>query len=110
MGPKVAPEQPAASPQVSETEKEGSWEGETKQPPVKTAAADGMVKQMEAKTYSCSECGLKTPSRMTYIQHVLNGCIMDMVVGGSEDGAENATQQNAIKKSKVGEPVPAATS
>jgi len=108
--PKVAPEQPAAAPQVSETEKEGSWEGETKQPPVKTAAADGIVKQMEAKTYSCSECGLKTPSRMTYIQHVLNGCIMDMVVGGSEDGADNATQQNAIKKAKVGEAVPAATS
>ena len=82
------------------------------------AAAEGIVKQMEAKTYSCSECGLKTPSRMTYIQvrhsikyfstdilicvslqHVLNGCIMDMVVGGSEEGADNGS---AIKKAKVG--------
>ena len=35
------------------------------------------------------------------LQHVLNGCIMDMVVGGSEDGADNAAQQNAIKKAKV---------
>ena len=32
------------------------------------AAALGLVKQLETKTYSCSECGLKTPSRMTYIQ------------------------------------------
>merc|ERR1712226_764618 len=64
-------------------------------------AVQGFVSQMETKTYSCSECGLKTPSRMTYIQHVLNGCIMDMVVGGSEDGAENAAQQNAIKKAKM---------
>ena len=40
-----------------------------------------IVKELEAKTYSCSECGLKTHSRMTYIQHVLNGCIMDMVLG-----------------------------
>merc|ERR1712215_661011 len=48
-----------------------------------------MVKQMEAKTFSCSECGLKTPSRMTYIQHVLNGCIMDMVLG--ESGSEKNT-------------------
>ena len=72
------------------------------------AAAEGIVKQMEAKTYSCSECGLKTPSRMTYIQvrhsikyfstvilicvslqHVLNG-------GGWERGADNGS---AIKKS-----------
>ena len=35
---------------------------------LQAAAAEGIVKQMEAKTYSCSECGLKTPSRMTYIQ------------------------------------------
>ena len=82
------------------------------------AAAEGIVKQMEAKTYSCSECGLKTPSRMTYIQvrhsikyfstdilicvslqHVLNGCIMDMVVGGSEE--EGGAQPSAIKKAKV---------
>jgi len=45
-----------------------------------------IVKKMEAKTFSCSECGLKTPSRMTYIQHVLNGCIMDMVLG--ENGGD----------------------
>merc|ERR1711974_420840 len=108
--PKVAQEQPAAA-QVSETEKEGGWEGEAKQAPAKAVAAEGIVKQMEAKTYSCSECGLKTPSRMTYIQHVLNGCIMDMVVGGSEDGGDNAAQQqNAIKKAKVGESVPVVTS
>lgn len=53
-----------------------------------------MVKKMEAKTFSCSECGLKTPSRMTYIQHVLNGCIMDMVLGengGEGDGAVEST-------------------
>ena len=40
-----------------------------------------VVKELEAKTFSCSECGMKTHSRMTYIQHVLNGCIMDMVLG-----------------------------
>merc|ERR1711974_408647 len=68
--PKVAQEQPAAAAQVSETEKEGGWEGEAKQAPAKAVAAEGIVKQMEAKTYSCSECGLKTPSRMTYIQRV----------------------------------------
>ena len=44
-----------------------------------------IVKELEAKTYSCSECGLKTHSRMTYIQHVLNGCIMDMVLGEVSD-------------------------
>merc|ERR1711936_631376 len=103
--PKVTLERPSVAPQVSETEKEGGLEGETKQAPAKAAAAGGIVKQMEAKTYSCSECGLKTPSRMTYIQHVLNGCIMDMVVGGSEEGADNGS---AIKKAKVAEPVPAA--
>merc|ERR1712042_139366 len=48
-----------------------------------------IVKKMESKTFSCSECGLKTPSRMTYIQHVLNGCIMDMVLG--ESGSEKNT-------------------
>jgi len=49
-----------------------------------------IVKKMEAKTFSCSECGLKTPSRMTYIQHVLNGCIMDMVLGenGGDGGSD----------------------
>merc|ERR1719244_333730 len=47
-----------------------------------------IVKKMEAKTFNCSECGLKTPSRMTYIHHVLNGCIMDMVLG--ENGSEGA--------------------
>merc|ERR1719391_1925340 len=38
--------------------------------------ASKVVKEMESKTLSCSECGMKTHSRMTYIQHVLNGCIM----------------------------------
>ena len=79
------------------------------------AAAEGIVKQMEAKTYSCSECGLKTPSRMTYIQvshsikyfstvilicvslqHVLNGCIMDMVVGGSEEESPCASWDQGL--------------
>lgn len=62
------------------------------------AHAEDIMKQMETKTYSCSECGLKTPSRMTYIQHVLNGCIMDMVLGetGSteEEGASPARGQS----------------
>ena len=40
-----------------------------------------VVKELEAKTFSCSECGFKTHSRMAYIQHVLNGCVMDMVLG-----------------------------
>jgi len=57
-----------------------------------------MVKQMEAKTFSCSECGLKTPSRMTYIQHVLNGCIMDMVLG--ENGGEGETPTPAKRGRK----------
>jgi len=103
---KVTQEQTAADAQAAEIEKEGELESNEKPAPVK-AAAEGIVKQMEAKTYSCSECGLKTPSRMTYIQHVLNGCIMDMVVGGSEEGADNGS---AIKKAKVAEPVPAASS
>ena len=34
--------------------------------------------KMVYKIHSCSECGLKTPSRMTYIQHVLSGCMMDL--------------------------------
>jgi len=48
--------------------------------------ASKVVKEMESKTLSCSECGMKTHSRMTYIQHVLNGCIMDMVMGEVKDG------------------------
>merc|ERR1712088_275426 len=102
---KVTQERTTADAQAAENEKEGELESNEKPAPVK-AAAEGIVKQMEAKTYSCSECGLKTPSRMTYIQHVLNGCIMDMVVGGSEEGADNGS---AIKKAKVAEPVPAAS-
>jgi len=54
---------------------------------------EGIVRQMETKTYSCSECGLKTPSRMTYIQHVLNGCIMDMVMGSSDTSQDDASIQ-----------------
>jgi len=57
-----------------------------------------MVKQMEAKTFSCSECGLKTPSRMTYIQHVLNGCIMDMVLG--ENGGEGVVESTPAKRGR----------
>jgi len=69
-------------------------EAEQQQP----AAVQGFVSQMETKTYSCSECGLKTPSRMTYIQHVLNGCIMDMVMGSSESGQEEGNQQVASQR------------
>jgi len=54
--------------------------------------SEGISKEMEAKTYSCSECGLKTPSRMTYIQHVLNGCIMDMVMGPNDSTLEESSQ------------------
>ena len=53
-----------------------------------------IVKKMEAKTFSCSECGLKTPSRMTYIQHVLNGCIMDMVLGENGGEGEGVVESN----------------
>lgn len=80
---------------------------------------------MEAKTYSCSECGLKTPSRMTYIQvtarnyflnltlcdlqHVLNGCIMDMVMGDAGATQEDSSQPlGGIKRPGVrplGQPV-----
>merc|ERR1712012_1013785 len=95
--PKAPQEKPNAPPQGKDIPKESGQEKEPKPVPVK-AAADGIVKQMESKTYSCSECGLKTPSRMTYIQHVLNGCIMDMVVGGSE---EDGAQPSAIKKAKM---------
>ena len=80
-----------------------------------------VVKELEAKTFSCSECGMKTHSRMTYIQHVLNGCIMDMVLGEvSEDyfvwiqnvymnfkGGESTPigfDGEPIKKSKRGRP------
>merc|ERR1711951_197649 len=48
--------------------------------------ASKVVKEMESETLSCSECGMKTHSRMTYIQHVLNGCIMDMVMGEVKGG------------------------
>jgi len=104
---KAPPEKPTAPPQGKDIPKESGQEKESKPAPVK-AAADGIVKQMESKTYSCSECGLKTPSRMTYIQHVLNGCIMDMVVGGSEE--DGGAQPSAIKKAKMAGPVPAASS
>jgi len=60
-----------------------------KEDDVATVDTQEIVKKMESKTFSCSECGLKTPSRMTYIQHVLNGCIMDMVLG--ESGSEKNT-------------------
>jgi len=66
-------------------------------------AGAGSAKQMEAKTFSCSECGLKTPSRMTYIQHVLNGCIMDMVMGAPPDPAADPAMAPQPKKLKMGE-------
>ena len=73
--------------------KEAEKEKGNAKTPAETATADvenrensdkntsEVVKELEAKTFSCSECGMKTHSRMTYIQHVLNGCIMDMVLG-----------------------------
>merc|ERR1719499_1432998 len=63
------------------------------------AEASKVVKEMESKVLSCSECGMKTHSRMTYIQHVLNGCIMDMV-GGAEN-TENSPRPVATP-SKTG--------
>ena len=74
-----------------EKEKEAEKEKENDATPSETANVENrenkdkntseVVKELEAKTFSCSECGMKTHSRMTYIQHVLNGCIMDMVLG-----------------------------
>merc|ERR1719412_1152427 len=57
----------------------------------KNPAASEVVKELEAKTFSCSECGMKTHSRMTYIQHVLNGCIMDMVLGENGERVNNSS-------------------
>ena len=74
-----------------EKEKEAEKEKENDATPSETVNVENrenndkntseVVKELEAKTFSCSECGMKTHSRMTYIQHVLNGCIMDMVLG-----------------------------
>ena len=78
---------PVKEPEVEksqETEKEKEKEKEEKigiEENIEPVDTTEIVKELEAKTYSCSECGLKTHSRMTYIQHVLNGCIMDMVLG-----------------------------
>ena len=60
--------------EVENTEKE-------KENTVNASAGTKTKTPVEFKTFSCSECGMKTHSRMTYIQHVLNGCIMDMVLG-----------------------------
>merc|ERR1711915_838282 len=82
-----------------EKEKEAEKEKENEKATAKSADVENrenndkntseVVKELEAKTFSCSECGMKTHSRMTYIQHVLNGCIMDMVLG--EGGSEKNT-------------------
>merc|ERR1719412_424951 len=78
---------PVKEPEVEksqETEKEKEKEKEEKigiEENIEPVDTMEIVKELEAKTYSCSECGLKTHSRMPYIQHVLNGCIMDMVLG-----------------------------
>jgi len=63
--------------------------------------AQGLVKEMENKSYSCSECGLKTPSRMTYIQHVLNGCIMDMVMGEAPPVSKETSVQGKTEEIKL---------
>ena len=89
--PVKEPEPEVEKPQETEMEKQKEKEKEKEEKigideniePVDTTE---IVKELEAKTYSCSECGLKTHSRMTYIQHVLNGCIMDMVLGEVEVG------------------------
>lgn len=73
--PVKEPEMDVEKPQQTDKEKEDKTENE------ENVDTTEIVKELEAKTYSCSECGLKTHSRMTYIQHVLNGCIMDMVLG-----------------------------
>ena len=77
--PVKEPEMDVEKPQQTDKEKEDKTENE------ENVDTTEIVKELEAKTYSCSECGLKTHSRMTYIQHVLNGCIMDMVLGEVRD-------------------------
>ena len=84
-------ENPESTEKSVEKEKEAEKEKENDATPSETANVENrenkdkntseVVKELEAKTFSCSECGMKTHSRMTYIQHVLNGCIMDMVLG-----------------------------
>jgi len=62
----------------SDKNKENSGAAETsKDETVDIAAVDSFIKQLESQMFKCSDCGVKTPSRMTYIQHVLSGCIMD---------------------------------
>ena len=78
--PVKEPEPEAEVEKFQETEKEKEREDKMDQN-IENVDTTEIVKELEAKTYSCSECGLKTHSRMTYIQHVLNGCIMDMVLG-----------------------------
>jgi hypothetical protein len=39
------------------------------------------------KIFSCYDCGLQTPSRMTYIQHVLGGCETDQTDPSSKVGS-----------------------
>jgi len=74
--------------EVENTDKE-------KENTVNTAAGTKTKSPVEFKTFSCSECGMKTHSRMTYIQHVLNGCIMDMVLG---ENGENVVERRTPAK------------
>merc|ERR1719166_559015 len=78
----------------AETKVEKSIEKE-KENTVNTAAGIKTKSPVEFKTFSCSECGMKTHSRMTYIQHVLNGCIMDMVLG---ENGENVVERRTPAK------------
>jgi len=77
---KKQPEEPVVEAADSTTNESSTNKADEK------VEASKVVKEMESKTLSCSECGMKTHSRMTYIQHVLNGCIMDMVMGEVQDG------------------------
>merc|ERR1719499_866557 len=114
--------QPLGPKSVSETENTGNTEAEKTVEkekekavtPAEAAAVENqentekntseVVKELEAKTFSCSECGMKTHSRMTYIQHVLNGCIMDMVLGEGGESTPIGFDGEPIKKSKRGRP------
>lgn len=74
--PKVTVSEETTTEDETETEAEAEEAAEATKENQSTA---DVVKKLEEKIFRCSDCGMKTPSRMTYIQHVLNGCIMDMV-------------------------------
>lgn len=81
--PKVTVSEETTTEDETETEAEAEEAAEATKENQSTA---DVVKKLEEKIFRCSDCGMKTPSRMTYIQHVLNGCIMDMVQEQKRDG------------------------